>query len=98
MFNTTQLTSKTHVSNEITFNSVAGTLVKSSAQSKFIDFELGSDVARRFFDSNKPHRVVKINSSLNTTFVQVSILQVMLCGSNKLLVEFIDVGEEWSGW
>lgn len=109
MFNTTSIrTGSTHVSNEITFNSVAGTLVKSTPDSKMVMLKMGSDQFTKMFDPSNPTRTYtkhiagtgqwKIGGGYDngydtTVTVNVSVLQVMLCGNDIVLVEYIDVEE-----
>ena len=78
------------VSHEITFNSVAGTLVKSSTESKFIRFHMDSRLAEMFFDENKPYR----GHNSRHKRLNVVVLQVMLCGNDNFLVEYIDIEEK----
>ena len=99
MFNTTAIrTGNTHVSNEITFNSVAGTLVKSTPDSKMVMLKMGSDQFTKMFDQNNPTRTyTKREYSSDhygfdkTYVVSISVLQVMLCGNDIVLVEYIDL-------
>ena len=108
MFNTTSIrTGSTHVSNEITFNSVAGTLVKSTPDSKMAMLKMGSDQFTKMFDQNNPTRTFKKHvagygeyrhGSYDSGYhkdiiVPISVLQVMLCGNDTVLVEYIDVEE-----
>lgn len=108
MFNTTSIrTGSTHVSNEITFNSVAGTLVKSTPDSKMVMLKMGSDQFTKMFDPSSPTRTFKEykvgsgeyrHGSYDSgryvdVVVNVSVLQVMLCGNDTVLVEYIDVEE-----
>lgn len=100
MFNKTSIrTGNTHVSNEITFNSVAGTLVKSTPDSKMVMLKMGNEQFLSIFDQNQPRRVYKkwvstgYNGYESTIYVDVSVLQVMLCGNDIVLVEYIDLEE-----
>ena len=70
--------------NSITFNSVAGTLVKSHPKSKFARFGLDRSESLAFFDETQPHR------NIGYSDVDITVLQVMLCGNNMVLVEFVD--------
>jgi hypothetical protein len=63
-----------------TFNSVAGTLIKSHKDSKFTRFHLNSSLATRFFDADNP-RIGEVN---------IVVLQVMLCAKEQFLAEYID--------
>ena len=70
-------------SNKLSFNSVSGTLVKSSANSKMTRFHLESKAAEKAF-SDSP-----------TIFdTRVEILQVMLCGDKEFLVEYQPVDNQ----
>ena len=101
MFNTTSIrTGSTHVSNEITFNSVAGTLVKSTPDSKMVMLKMGSEQFTKMFDQNNPTRTYTKREYRSdhhgydqTYVVNISVLQVMLCGNDIVLVEYIDVEE-----
>lgn len=73
----------------VNFNSVSGTLVKSSEMSKFVRFHKNSNLAKLFFDVEKPRRS---QSSYNAE--EVIVLQVMLCADNEFLVEYLDKGNE----
>lgn len=74
--------------NEVTFNSVAGTLVKSCEGSKFIRILMTSSQADMFFYPECPHRT---KNSLGGIGVKISVLQVMLCANDILLVEYVDI-------
>lgn len=76
----------------VNFNSVSGTLVKSCPESKFIRFHQKSELADQFFDINLPHRLVKGQFVMERQLVHV--LQVMLCGGDNFMVEYIDVDKE----
>ena len=89
MFDTTSITTGS-VSHSVTFNSVAGTLVKSTPDSKFIRFHMESSLADTFFDKDEPCRK---EASYPYTKTKVSVLQVMLCGNDQFLVEYLDIKE-----
>lgn len=73
-------TTNNSFSNKLSFNSVSGTLVKSSADSRMIRFHFNSAMADKAF-SERP-----------TIFDQrVEILQVMLCGEGQFLVEYLPI-------
>lgn len=72
------------INNAVSFNSVAGTLVKSCNESKFIRFHADSPLADLVFDINRPRIPYQQGSS--SSYIQV--LQVMLCGGDRFLVEF----------
>lgn len=69
---------------QLTFNSVAGTLVKSTAASKFIRVHMNSPYAKTLFDVGTP--------SLDDK--PVDILQTMLCSGDQLLIEYIETTKE----
>lgn len=71
---------KTSYSPEITFNSVSGTLVKSTKDSNFIRFDMKSEMAKVVFEPCKPR--------LSEYGKEIEVLQVMLCGSGQFLVEY----------
>lgn len=73
------------ISNSVTFNSVGGTLVKSCSNSKFIRFHMGSPLAESFFLRSTPN-----NGASGLSYREVSVLQVMLCGNEQFLVEYLD--------
>lgn len=76
-------TTNNSFSNKLSFNSVSGTLVKSSANSKMVRFHLNSKAAEKAF-GDRPTIFDK----------RVEILQVMLCGDNQFLVEYQPVDNE----
>lgn len=82
------LNTNVKLNNEITFNSVAGTLIKSCSESKFTRFHMNSDLAAMFFDRSQPHRNKNGYGGIG---VEVEVLQVMLCGGDNFLVEYVDV-------
>jgi hypothetical protein len=67
----------------ISFNSVAGTIVKSCEESRFVRFHMNSELAERIFSTTKP----KISSDWNAQ--EIVVLQVMLCGGDQFLVEYM---------
>lgn len=92
MFNTTN-NSKVTTFNDITFNSTGGTLIKSCAESKFIKVSMNSDICEAIFDQKKPHRFVIVDNWRRDE-TSISVLQVMLCGGDNLMVEYVDLMEE----
>ena len=72
-------------SNSVTINSVGGTVVKSCSDSKFIRFHMESQLAGAFFDGSTPN-----NGAKGYAYRKVSVLQVMLCGNEQFLVEYLD--------
>ena len=85
MFDNVQVNSN---SQSVTFNSVAGTLIKSTENSKFVRFDMESNLAVWMFDTDCPHRKKQPEYPYKKT--EVIILQVMLCGDNQFLVEYLD--------
>lgn len=79
------------VNHSVNFNSVAGTLVKSTPKSKILRFHMTSKLAESFFDKEQPCWKEK---EYPYTVHKVDVLQVMLCGDSELLVEFIEIEEE----
>ena len=79
----------TKVTNHVTFNSVSGTLIKSCEGSKIIRFHQGSKRADQFFDPQNPHRSIK-QSIGSDIIIPIIVLQVMLCGDQEFLVEYIE--------
>ena len=55
MFDQTTILAKSNTTNINNYNSVGGTLVKSTQGSKIIRFHMKSNYADTFFDLNKPH-------------------------------------------
>lgn len=68
----------------VTFNSVAGTIVKSCPESRFVRFHGKSVMSETYFDQAYPHRKVDYQR------IPIIVLQVMLCADNWMLVEFMD--------
>lgn len=68
----------------ISFNSVSGTLVKSTGESRFIKLHMDSPYAKQIFSVDRPN----LNGRL------VSVLQVMLCGDGVLLAEYVYFSRE----
>lgn len=73
----------TSYSQDVSFNSVSGTLVKSCAESKFVRFHQKSDMAEKAFGES-PMIYRK----------KVEIIQIMLCGGDQFLVEYRQMQEE----
>lgn len=69
----------TVLNNNIKFNSVTGTLVKSCKKSKIAMCHQKSVLAQSAFDTNRP----KMNDK------SIQVLQVMLCGDAELLIEYV---------
>ena len=65
------------------FNAVSGTLIKSNPKSKMVRFHMNSSFARNFFDEDKPSYVSE------GKYIDIVVLQVMLCGNEEFLAEFI---------
>lgn len=68
----------TKVVNNVQFNSVAGTLVKSCTDSRMVRFHMNSEIAKHVFSAVRP----------NIDSKEIEVLQVMLCGGDNLLVEY----------
>ena len=64
-------------------NAVSGTLRKSHPKSRIIVSEIRKDL--RIFDIKKPNIWIE-----SFDVRDIVILQVMLCGENKALVEFVE--------
>jgi len=75
----------TSIYSNMNFNSVQGTLVKSSPTSKFIRFNMNSIYANNFFNADKPCK---------DDIEYIEVLQVMLCGGDNFLVEYVDIKEQ----
>ena len=88
MFNSYNITHE-GISNTLTFNSVSGTLVKSTPASKIVRFHMSSPLASMFFDLDTPHK--RQEKAYPYTLHCVQVLQVMLCGGDNYLVEYIDI-------
>ena len=98
MFDNTVQNNKTVYNNEVTFNSVAGTLVKSTEKSRIVRFHKDSELAKTFFDIENPHFIKKVEKKYrfddyktytDKVKIPIIILQVMLCGGDNYLVEFL---------
>jgi len=76
--------------NNINFNAVSGTLIKSAEKSKIIRFHQNSNLANWFFDSEQPRRVGD-KYDANKYNKNIVVLQVMLCSDDNFLVEYLDV-------
>lgn len=87
MFNKTSINNRVTTFNEISFNSVGGTLVKSCEESKFARFHMESKLAESFFHLEDP---CWKQENYPYKRVSVQILQTMICGGNYFLVEFIE--------
>jgi hypothetical protein len=91
MFNTIN-----HAGNkvDISFNSISGTLIKSTEKSKFARFHADSSDAGTFFNEDSPCRGYFDHSGYFKSDCDVIVLQVMLSANDYYLVEFIDVVEK----
>ena len=85
MFNQTTILAKSNMTNISNYNSVGGTLVKSTQGSKIIRFHMKSHYADTFFDINKPYYLKNYDN------IYIEVLQVMLCGGDNYLVEYIEL-------
>ena len=73
-------------SQSVTFNSVAGTIVKSHAKSKMIRFHMNSPMAGYVFDEKDP-RISQYGKT------EITVLQVMLCGGEQFIVEYVNLDD-----
>ena len=87
MFDQTTILAKSNTTNINNYNSVGGTLVKSTKGSKIIRFHMNSGLADTFFHINKPY--YKSKDGYDRIYIEV--LQVMLCGGDNYLVEYIEL-------
>lgn len=78
-------------STRVEFNAVSGTLIKSCDESKIIRFHMNSERAKMFFDINNPHS--KLENDYPYEKVKIVVLQVMLCGGDQYLVEYLEKKE-----
>ena len=69
---------------DVTFSSVSGTMVKSCADSKIVRFHKNSPLAKTMFDLEQPYRGV------HHRYNHVIVLQLMLCGDDNYMVEYVD--------
>jgi hypothetical protein len=76
------------ISSKIEINSTSGIIAKSSPESKFVRFHMGSVSADMFFALDRPHKAKEKEYPYKKE--HVIVLQVMLCGENEFLVEYID--------
>lgn len=74
--------------NNINFNAVGGTLIKSTTKSKIKRLHMNSPMAKHIFDETKPTIDGEHSSK------EIIILQVILCGEKELLIEFIEKTKE----
>lgn len=85
-----------HTTHNVSYNSVSGTLVKSTPLSKIIRFHSKSKLAEQYFDSNGPYRItVEQRGTFPHEYkydvqIPVTILQIMLMANDELLIEYID--------
>jgi len=101
MFDVTTVKNSTTVKNKIQFNAVSGTLIKSTPQSRIIRFHKESDHAKTFFNIDSPYykrrttrnyvNDIGISSSYDSEHkIEIVVLQVMLCGGDEYLIEFLE--------
>ena len=64
-------------------NAVSGTLRKSHPKSKIIINTISNDL--RVFNKERPHIYLDYNKE-----PEIVVLQVMLCGNDKILIEFVE--------
>jgi len=89
MFDITNI-DKNSTTNKIEINSVNGIIAKSTPKSKIVRFHMQSKHANTFFDLIQPHYSIKEQYKKESK-TPISVIQVMLCGNNELLVEFIEL-------
>lgn len=80
--------------NSISINAVSGTLSKTFKKSFFQTFEFGSRQSDTVFDENNPRISYweKFNGEWyekEKKAIPIVVLQTMLCGNNRVLVELI---------
>ncbi len=83
---------KHSTTNKIEINSVNGILAKSTPKSKIVRFHMKSKLAETFFDLTQPHYTIKEQYKKEIK-IPVCVIQVMLCGGNEFLVEFIEIND-----
>ena len=71
-------------------NAVSGTLVKTFQKSYFVTCEFGSWLAKGLFDKELPNLGYQGNYYNYERGKEVVVLQAMLCGEKRLLVEVIN--------
>jgi len=75
----------------VSISSVSGILAKSTAESKIVRFHMTSRLAKTFFNLRDPHYMYSEADGYLERKQKVSVLQVMLCGNDEFLVEYLDV-------
>lgn len=99
MFNSSYVDRSNH-NTDLKINAVNGTLVKNTADSRFITFELGSWLSDLVFDVKNPRVIInkseryfkeydEYHEDYYYQYLPITVLQVMLCGNNKVLVEIV---------
>ena len=68
----------------VNINAVSGTIIKNYKDSFILRFHMRSNMATTIFD-RKPS--LKEDSSYNSKYKPIVVLQVMLCGEQELLAE-----------
>ena len=89
MFDITNIDENSNT-NKIEINSVNGILAKSTPKSKIVRFHMNSEYAKTFFHITQPHYIIK-ELYKKETKIPISVIQVMLCGENQFLVEYIEL-------
>ena len=99
MFNNTSISQEVNNSNKFNFNinAVSGTLRKSHPRSKTSVEVLSKD--NKIFDAERPQKFVKVEttyekeypfrSNSTSVFKDIIVLQTMLIGNDKALVEWV---------
>jgi len=80
------------ISTSVNINAVGGTLTKSDTRSQIIRFHMDSPMAKEVFSTTNPR--LDAGGNYNNEFKSIIVLQVMLCGGNQFLVEFMFVEKE----
>lgn len=71
----------------IKINAVSGTIVKNYKDSFFKRFHLESDMAKRVFDTEKPH-LIRYEDSFGRE-KPIVVLQSMVCGDMQVICEIM---------
>jgi len=70
------------------FNSISGTLVKSTEKSKFVRCHVTSNLAKYIFDTDMPRLDEEVYKAK-----EITVLQVMLCSGDYFLIEYTDLNK-----
>ena len=110
MFDTTTNTFKPsyHQSNSLSINAVSGMLVKNHSKSFIVQCQFGSEIAKNLFNKTNPQWSIykgyhyekdkcdyrKSNRVDDYEYHYVVILQILLCGDNRVMCEVV-YKEDW---